>query len=517
MSNSFEGPMPNMAKLGSLKTLYLSHNRFSGEIKDDAFDGMKSLKKVYLARNKFMGKIPKSLAALPKLMELNLEGNRFEGKIPNFRSNGWKVFYLADKQLEGRIPKSLSQMNSSSFVGNKDPCGLPLDPCKSSRKNYIVIIIILAIAVVALAAMGVFLYKRGRRLQKTKSKMAQEIKAYKNSGGAAEAYDVDRKEAQSPDLPGEYEKGEKEKLYFVRNEKGMFDLQDLLRASAEVLGSESFRSSYKAVLLNGPAMVVKRFRHMNKVGNLSHPNVLPLVAFYPTKEEKLLISDHVQNGSLASHLHARRAPGQPGLDWPTRLKIIKGVARGLAYLHREFPNLILPHGHLESSNVLLDHTFMPLLSDFALVPVVNKEHAQQYMAAYKSPEFTQRDRTAQKTDVWCLGILILELLTGKFPVNYLKHGNGANADLASWVNSVVREEWTGEVFDIDMKGAKNSEEEMLKLLKIGMCCCEWDVDRRWELREALEKIEDLKGRDNEDDNYSSNVSEGDMYSSRGMT
>ncbi|KAF5456559.1 hypothetical protein F2P56_026029 [Juglans regia] len=529
MNNSFDGLMPNMAKLGALKTLYLSHNRFSGEIKDDAFDGMNSLKKVYLARNEFMGKIPKSLAALPKLMELNLEGNRFEGKIPNFRSNGWKVFNLADNQLEGRIPKSLSKMNSSSFVGNKDLCGLPLEPCKASRKHYIVIIIILAIAVVALAAMGVFLYARGRRLQKTKRKMAQEIKGYKNSGEAAEAYDVGRKEAQSPDLPGEYKRGEQGKLYFVRNDRVMFDLQDLLRASAEVLGSGSFGSSYKAVLLSGPAMVVKRFRQMNKVGkeefhdhmrrlgSLSHPNVLPLVAFYYTKEEKLLISDYVQNGSLASHLHARRAPGQPGLDWPARLKIIKGVARGLAYLHREFPNLTLPHGHLKSSNVLLDHTFMPLLSDFALVPVVNKEHAQQYMAAYKSPEFTQRDRTAQKTDVWCLGILILELLTGKFPANYLKHGKGENPDLASWVNSVVREEWTGEVFDYDMKGTKNSEEEMLKLLKVGMCCCEGDVDRRWELREALEKIEDLKERDNEDDNYSSNASEGDMYSSRGMT
>lgn len=84
--------------------------------------------------------------------------------------------------------------------------------------------------------MGVFLYKRGRRLQKTKSKMAQEIKAYKNSGGAAEAYDVDRKEAQSPDLPGEYEKGEKEKLYFVRNEKGMFDLQTYLEPPPKYWG-----------------------------------------------------------------------------------------------------------------------------------------------------------------------------------------------------------------------------------------------------------------------------------------
>lgn len=78
---------------------------------------MNSLKKVYLARNEFTGKIPKSLVALPKLMELNLEGNRFEGKRPNFRSNGWKVFNLAGNQLEGPIPKSLSTMNSSSFVG----------------------------------------------------------------------------------------------------------------------------------------------------------------------------------------------------------------------------------------------------------------------------------------------------------------------------------------------------------------------------------------------------------------
>lgn len=214
---------------------------------------------------------------------------------------------------------------------------------------------------------------------------------------------------------------------------------------------------------------------------------------------------------------ANRAPGQPGLDWPTRLKIIKGVARGLACLYREFPGLTLPHGHLKSSNVLLDHTFRPLLSEYCLVPAVNKEHAQQYMAAYKSPELAQLDRTTKKTDVWCLGILILELLTGRFPANYLRHGRGENEDLATWVNSVVREEWTGEVFDIDMKGIKDSEEEMLKLLKIGMCCCECNVGRRWELREALEKIEELKERDPEEGYYSSCASEGDIYSSRAMT
>lgn len=138
------------------------------------------------------------------------------------------------------------------------------------------------------------------------------------------------------------------------------------------------------------------------------------------------------------------------------------------------------------------------------------------MVAYKSPESTQNDRVTKKTDVWCLGILILEMLTGKFPANYLKKGKGGNADLASWVNSVVREEWTGEVFDKDMKGTKNGEGEMLKLLKIGMCCCEWNADRRWDLREAIEKIEELKERDIDED-YSSYASEGDIYSSRAMT
>lgn len=212
----------------------------------------------------------------------------------------------------------------------------------------------------------------------------------------------------------------------------------------------------------------------------------------------------------------KRAPGQPGLDWPIRLKIIQKVAHALAYLYKELSDLTLPHGHLKSSNVLLDDKFEPVLSDYALVPAINREHAQQIMVAYKSPEFMQYDRTTRKTDVWSLGILILEMLTGKFPANYLKQGKGANSDLLSWVNSVVREEWTGEVFDKDMKGTRNGEGEMLKLLKIGMSCCEWNMEKRWDLKEAVKRIEELKERDSDEDN-SSYASEGDIYSSRAMT
>lgn len=121
-----------------------------------------------------------------------------------------------------------------------------------------------------------------------------------------------------PENTGQHKvKSEHGKLTFVRDDREKFDLEDLLRASAEILGSATFGSSYKAMIMNDQVVVVKRYKHMNivgreefdehmtRLGSLSHPNLLPLVAYYYRKEEKLLISDFVVNGSLASVLHGR--------------------------------------------------------------------------------------------------------------------------------------------------------------------------------------------------------------------
>ena len=118
MNNSFKGPMPTVKKLSLTRVLYLSLNGFSGDIPDDAFDGMNGLWKVYLERNEFTGKIPKSLVALPSLWELSLVGNQFEGKIPDFQQSQWRKFNLSYNNFVGPIPEKLSNLvNSSSFWG----------------------------------------------------------------------------------------------------------------------------------------------------------------------------------------------------------------------------------------------------------------------------------------------------------------------------------------------------------------------------------------------------------------
>lgn len=184
-------------------------------------------------------------------------------------------------------------------------------------------------------------------------------------------------------------------------------------------------------------------------------------------------------------------------DWPTRLNIVKGVAKGLLYLYNELPSLTAPHGHLKSSNVLLDGSYTPLLTDYGLVPVVNQEHAQEHMISYKCPEYKRSGRITKKTDVWSLGILILETLTGRFPSNFLQQGKGSDTtDVALWVESVVRDEENNvDVFDADMARDKNSEGEMMKLLKIGFDCCQADGDMRPDIKEAVEKIEEVKEKE----------------------
>ncbi|XP_022870994.1 pollen receptor-like kinase 5 [Olea europaea var. sylvestris] len=115
-----------------VKSLYLANNRFNGDIPDDAFSGMKSMRKVVLGFNEHVGKIPMSLLELPRLVNLQLQNNQIEGRIPDLWQKNLIVNF-ANNKLEGPIPSTLSSQSASSFSGNINLCGKPLEPCKPKK------------------------------------------------------------------------------------------------------------------------------------------------------------------------------------------------------------------------------------------------------------------------------------------------------------------------------------------------------------------------------------------------
>ncbi|CAJ1954904.1 unnamed protein product [Sphenostylis stenocarpa] len=540
MNNTFVGPLPSVRMLPNLKALFLSYNHFSGTIPDDEFKDLRKLKKLYLSNNEFTGQIPSSIATLPSLLILRLDSNKFQGQIPQFQNtdNTLKVLDFSNNDLEGPIPAKLIAFGTSSFSGNPGLCGAPLTnecqeaatPSKMRLLKILLGVVTSALIIVILVALLVICQLRSQtsQLQHKQPAAGHQASTLQGQGQASNKCVppiivktkslADHDNGSAGQVSSDHghghaqahsRRGEQGKLTFLRHDQPRFDLQDLLKASAEILGSAGFGSSYKAVILDGYALAVKRYKqmnnvprdefheHMRRLGNLNHPNLLPFLAYYYRKEEKLLLSAFVLNGCLASHLHGNHNHQKPGLNWPTRLKIVKGVARGLAYLYSALPSVIVPHGHLKSSNVLLDESFEPLLTDYALSPVINLDHAQQIIMPYKSPEYAQLGRITKKTDVWSFGILILEILTGKFPANYLTLRHNTDSDIASWVNTMITEKRTSDLFDAEMGGIGNCKSELLKLLKIGLSCCEENVERRLDIKEALQLIEDLKETEND--------------------
>ncbi|XP_010929417.1 pollen receptor-like kinase 1 [Elaeis guineensis] len=524
--NQFSGPMPDVKNLAGMRGIFLSNNKLSGEIPDDAFQGMGSLKKVDLSHNDFSGSIPTSLARVPKLLQLRLDDNNFSGTIPHLRQKELQLLNVSHNELEGKIPDGLKNVKEAFFDGNKNLCGEAVgNPCATAtppqqpsppaqspppQKNSIPVLEVITIAfggtIVIVGAIVVAL-NRGREkvevlgqpMSSRNSKKYTSFREEKLEKGAPVKY-----EGSGSGMAAAASGNDQGRLVFVREGRERFELQDLLKSSAEVLGTGNFGCTYRATLPNGPSVVVKRFRdmnrsgredfeeHMRRLGRLSHPNLLQLVAYHYRKEEKLLVHDYVPNRSLAFILHGNRGPNHMTmLDWPARLKIVKGVASALAYLYEELPMLGVPHGHLRSSNVLLGESLEPLLTDYALIPVMNQSHAAKFMVAYKSPERKQIGRTSKKSDVWSLGMLILEILTGKVPMHDTQQGK-ESTDLVNWVNSVAREGRASQVLDSKMsKRTKNAEGQMLKLLQIALACCEENTEKRCELKEAVEKIEEM--------------------------
>ncbi|CAM6047590.1 unnamed protein product [Sphagnum compactum] len=288
-----------------------------------------------------------------------------------------------------------------------------------------------------------------------------------------------------------------------------FTADDLLCATAEVLGKSTYGTVYKATLENGSNIAVKRLREgivksqgdfekeVDILSKIRHPNLLSLRAFYwGPKQEKLLVFDYMRGGSLARLLHARGP--ETVLDWGMRIRIAAEAAHGLLHLHTVEK---MVHGNLTATNILLDTSASPTInaciSDYGLsrlmTPAANANVvATARSLGYRAPELTKIKRASTKSDVYSFGIILLELLTGKAPGDVTAR-EGA-VDLPDYVAEVVKENWTAEVFDLElMKGpAAPSEEELMTALQLAMQCVTPAPASRPEMDEVVRLLQDLQ-------------------------
>lgn len=201
----------------------------------------------------------------------------------------------------------------------------------------------------------------------------------------------------------------------------------------------------------------------------------------------------------------KRGENRVPLDWDTRLKIAIGAARGIARIHTENGGKLV-HGNIKSSNIFLNSKQYGCVSDVGLASVMSSLAPPISRAAgYRAPEVTDTRKAAQPSDVYSFGVVLLELLTGKSPIHTT--AGDEIVHLVRWVHSVVREEWTAEVFDLELMRYPNIEEEMVEMLQIAMTCVVRMPDQRPKMVDVVKMIENVRHIDNENQPSSENKSE----------
>lgn len=511
--NALRGTIPSdFAKLSNLRNLYLQGNLFSGEIPGILFS-LGNLIRLNLAKNNFSGTISSDFNKLTRLGTLYLQENHLTGSIPDLGALSSLVqFNVSFNKLNGSIPKRFARLPSSAFEGNS-LCGKPLVSCNGDDDDdgsdlsggaIAGIVIGSVIGLLIILVLLICLCRRKRDRQTSSKDVAPattatakqtEIEIPREKGaGDSENTSSNLSRVMKGDSK---DSGAKSLVFFGKGDRA-FDLEDLLRASAEVLGKGTFGTAYKATLEMGIVVAVKRLKDvtvsekefrekMEVVGSMDHENLVPLRAYYYSRDEKLLVHDYMPMGSLSALLHGNRGAGRTPLNWETRSGLALGASRAIAYLHSKGP--ANSHGNIKSSNILLSKSYEARVSDFGLAHLASPSSTPNRIDGYRAPEVTDARKVSQKADVYSFGVLLLELLTGKAPTQALLNEEGV--DLPRWVQSVVKEEWTAEVFDLELLRYQNVEEEMVQLLQLAINCTAQYPDNRPSMAEVTSQIEEI--------------------------
>ncbi|KAF0890726.1 hypothetical protein E2562_004224 [Oryza meyeriana var. granulata] len=558
-TNALHGPIPDLSPLENLKALFLAGNRFSGPF-PASVASLRRLRSIDLSGNRLSGALPAGIeVAFPHLTFLRLDVNHFNGSVPAWNQSSLKLLNVSYNNFSGPVPVTpvMAQMGAAAFAGNPELCGevvrrecrgshllffhgpgnngsasppvqsaaatgdgpqresisLPDSSTPRSRKVRRRTAIAVAstagafVAVLLLCAM--IAMKRGKKRRRPssaaypspkKSAAMSEVSRDNTDIGYVECV-PDNEETAAMMMPEEKARRLERSgcLTFCAGEGASYSLEQLMRASAEVLGRGSVGTTYKAVLDGRLVVIVKRLdaakigaaaleaeafeQNMDVVGRLRHPNLVSLRAFFQAKEERLLVYDYQPNGSLHSLIHGSRSSRAKPLHWTSCLKIAEDVGQGLAYIHQASR---LVHGNIKSSNVLLGSDFEACLTDNCLSFLLESSEVKDD-AAYRAPENMKSNRRlTPKSDIYAFGILLLELVSGKPP---LEHSVLVATNLQTYVKSARDDE------GVDI-------ERLSMIVDIASACVRSSPESRPTAWQVLKMIQEVKEADTAGDNDS---------------
>ncbi|KAG6589916.1 Proline-rich receptor-like protein kinase PERK1, partial [Cucurbita argyrosperma subsp. sororia] len=274
-------------------------------------------------------------------------------------------------------------------------------------------------------------------------------------------------------------------------------------SEANLLGQGGFGYVHKGVLPNGKEVAVKQLKagsgqgerefqaEVEIISRVHHRHLVSLVGYCITGSQRLLVYEFVPNNTLEFHLHGK---GRPTMDWPTRLKIALGAAKGLAYLHEDCNPKII-HRDIKAANILLDLKFEAMVADFGLAKLssdVNTHVSTRVMGTfgYLAPEYASSGKLTDKSDVFSFGVMLLEMITGRRPVDttqsYMDDG------LLDWARPLLLRAAEDGNYDglVDPKLRDNYDHnEMGRMIACAAACVRHSARRRPRMSQVVHALE----------------------------
>ncbi|GMH16252.1 hypothetical protein Nepgr_018093 [Nepenthes gracilis] len=290
--------------------------------------------------------------------------------------------------------------------------------------------------------------------------------------------------------------------------KSTFTYEELAAATsgfsqANLLGQGGFGFVHKGVLPNGKEIAVKSLKSGSGLGEreflaeveiisrVHHRHLVSLVGYCIAGGERwLLVYEFIPSGTLEFHLHGK---GQPTMDFPTRLNISLGSARGLAYIHEDcHPRII--HGDIKAANILVDCSFEAKVSDFGLAALSEDSytHASTRVMGtfgYSAPEYASSGKLTEKSDVFSFGVMLLELITGRHPID---PSGEEEESFVDWARPLLTRVLDGGNMEglVDPRLANNfNPQEMTRLVACAAASIRHSAKRRPKMSQIVRALE----------------------------